>query len=242
MAETVSAHDRIPRPHAHLNTAHPPREPSHPPGCQSSAPCVPYKSCSHNPNPRLHFLCLCLPHDSMLLAPLRPLSASPRVPAASRSFPLILLYDITAPPVIFSPFHFLFRPNPFRFLFRPNPCTGRTRTPRTQHPYKGRAKTLGPQHDLLLTIFFRCRAVALAFAAPRILLLCSSLHSCRRAPAVGFPPRVPASPGALTCLHPPCARPCPALHAPLSRPATGDLHRRRHHQSMPPPEPLRPSP
>jgi hypothetical protein len=79
----------------------------------------------------------------------------PRVPADSRSFPLILLYNITAPPVIsFSPFRFLFRPNPFRFLSRPNPCTRTTRTPRTQHPYKVRAKTLRPQHDLLLAICF----------------------------------------------------------------------------------------
>jgi hypothetical protein len=144
----------------------------------------------------------------------------------------------STPPVIsFSPFRSLFRPNPFRFLLRPNPCTGRTRTPRTQHPYKGRAKTLRPQHDLLLAIFFPCSAVALAPAAPHILPLRSSLHSRRRAPAVRFPPHVPASPGALTCLHPPCARPCPALHASLRRPGTGDPHRRCHHQSRPPPGP-----
>jgi hypothetical protein len=144
MAEIVSAHDRIPRPRDHLNTAHPPREPSRPPGCQISAPCVPYKSCSHNPNPRLHFLCVCLPHDSMLLAPLRPLSASPRVPAASRSFPLILLYDIMAPPVIsFFPL-FIFCLGPIRFIF----CSGPTRArgelglPAHSTPIKGRAKTL----------------------------------------------------------------------------------------------------
>jgi hypothetical protein len=61
-AKTVSAHDRIPRPRVHLDAAHPPCEPSRPPGCRISAPCVPYKSCSHNPNPRLPFLCLCLPY------------------------------------------------------------------------------------------------------------------------------------------------------------------------------------
>jgi hypothetical protein len=64
MAETVSAHDRIPRPRAHLNAVHPSREPWRPPGCQILAPCVPYKSCLHNP--RSHFLCLCLPYHRLL--------------------------------------------------------------------------------------------------------------------------------------------------------------------------------
>jgi hypothetical protein len=41
MAETFSAHDQIPRPRAHLHAAHPPREPSRPPACQTSGLRVP---------------------------------------------------------------------------------------------------------------------------------------------------------------------------------------------------------
>jgi hypothetical protein len=58
---------------------------------------------------------------------------------------LILLYDITAPPLIFF--------SPFHFMFRPNPCTGRARTPRTA-PLQRASKPSGlrptlPQHALL---------------------------------------------------------------------------------------------
>jgi hypothetical protein len=41
MDETVSTHNRIPRTRAHLHAAHPPREPSHPPACQTSSLRVP---------------------------------------------------------------------------------------------------------------------------------------------------------------------------------------------------------
>jgi hypothetical protein len=41
MAEMVLAHNRIPRPRAHLHAVHPPSEPSRPPACQTSGLRVP---------------------------------------------------------------------------------------------------------------------------------------------------------------------------------------------------------
>jgi hypothetical protein len=66
---------------------------------------------------------------------MRPPSASPPSSCGQSLLSLILIYDITAPPVIFFS----------GFVF----CSGPTRARRelglpAQHPYKGRAKTLGP--------------------------------------------------------------------------------------------------
>jgi hypothetical protein len=77
----------------------------------------------------------------------------------------------------------------FHFLF----CSGPTRAQGelglpAQHPYKGRAKTLRPQHDLLLVIFFLCNAAASFSSSPRCRASSSRALLQYRCP---WPPRAP---------------------------------------------------